>query len=273
MRRMCEPSLRRRVDWSRMAEPQRDGYDTDRIVELVGDRRRPDGPRCAGTWFDVAPVYAGRAAFSRDFGGFDDAPATHPNLSRAVALVEQWPVGGAQARRLIAVVHPALDPDVDDDLGWDQFAAASHSYEDAFGTLWVTVHSPLGVAEAIVHEMAHHKLRACGVRFESADAIVANLATERHPSAILRGLARPMPAVLHGFYAVLHVVALELAILAGGDERQAPLVRRLLRRNGEILASGRATLRRHLVVDEAGATFVPAMFSWHDRLAVEAGQA
>ncbi len=277
----------RDVDWARVAEPQLDGSDTDRILQLVAPRGHGPPDRCSapsepssgsstpldGTmWFAVAPAYAARGDFRRDFRAFRDAPPTHPNLARAAQLVDRWPLGSRQARRLVDVVHPALDPTLADDLGWDRFAAASHSYDDAFGTLWTTVHSPLGVAEAIVHEMAHHKLRACGVRFESADAIVANPPGECHPSPILGGRRRPMPAVLHGFYAVLHVVALELAIVADGDASATALARRLLRRNLGLLAAGRATLRRHLVVDRVGAAFVPAALAWHDRLSVEAGQ-
>jgi HEXXH motif-containing protein len=221
-------------------------------------------------WFDVAPVYADRPEFARDFAGHRDATATHPNLARAVALLDAWPRGAAQARALIQVLHAALAPDAADDVGWDAIVSASHSYDDAFGSLWATVHSPIGLAEAIVHEMAHHKLRAFGVRFEAADELVTSLPDERHPSPLLGGRLRPLPAILHAHYALLHMIALETAILAARIEPAAPLVRALLRRNLALLDRGGATLRRHLVVDRFGAVFMEALWGWQARLGAEA---
>ena len=265
------------TDWSRMAEPQGDGYDTGMVLRLAATLSpcRPSAPAsvavpAGSVWFDVAPVYAGRSAFERHFARYRVATATHPNVSRAVTLIDAWPRGAAQARRLIHVLHAALDPDVEDDLGWNAIASASHSYEDAMGSLWATVHSPVGLAEAIVHEMAHHKLRACGVRFEHADCLVANRPDERYPSPILGGRARPMPAILHAQYALLYMVALEIAILAARLTPAAQLVRALLRRHLLLIAEGDATLRRHLVVDEYGAGFMPGLRQWQTELVANA---
>jgi hypothetical protein len=253
-----------------MAEPQPDAYDTDIVLRLAADRRRspPSGADrpAAAVWFEVAPVYAGRADFERDFTGFGDAPSTHPNLARAVALVDAWPVGAAQARALVHVLHAAVDPTEPGDDGWGVVASSSHSYEDAFGTLWATVHSPVGLAEAVVHEMAHHKLRACGVGFTAAERLVANHPGERYPSPLLDGRPRPMPALVHAHHALLHMVALETAILAAGDPLAHPVAGALRRRHLDLLRESDATLGRHLVVDEAGAAFVPAMRRWQRRL-------
>ncbi|HEV3000522.1 MAG TPA: HEXXH motif-containing putative peptide modification protein [Solirubrobacteraceae bacterium] len=257
-----------RTDWARLAEPQEDGYDTAVVERLSGPA--PAAAPADGLWFAVAPVYAGRPDFRRDFARFGVADAGHPNLAAAVALVDRWPVGAAQARRLIRVLHAGLDPEVAPDVGWETISTASHSYEDAFGTMWATVHSALGLAEAIVHEMAHHKLRAYGVRFESADRVVANAPRERYPSPLLAGRPRPMPAVVHAQYAVLHMVALKLAILASGRSPAAGLARALLRRDLRIAAEGAAVIRRNLVVDGAGERFMPALWDWQARLLAEA---
>jgi HEXXH motif-containing protein len=267
------------LDWSRLAEPQEDGYDTEVVVGLAAMPTPADvptplaaasGDHTARPWFAVAPVYADRPDFRRDFSRFRVADPQHPNLARAVALVDCWPAGAAQARRLISVLHAALDPDVDDDLGWATIATSSHSYDDAFGTLWATVHSPLGLAEAIVHEMAHHKLRAYGVRFESADRIATNAPSERYPSALLGGRMRPMPAVLHAQYALLHMVALKLAVLAAGPAVAAGLARALLRRDLQMVGEGAVTIGRNLVVDRHGARFMPALWRWQAQLITEA---
>lgn len=269
-------SLLASTDWSRMAEPQRDAYDTDVVLRLAATLHPHHQCALAYTpigndsiWFDVAPVYAGRPDFERDFAHYRAAPERHPNVLRAVALLNSWPLGASQARSLIRVLHAAIDPVVVVD-GWDAIVSSSHSYDDAFGSMWATVHSPVGLAEAIVHEMAHHKLRACGVGFLTADCIVANLPDERFPSPILDGRRRPMPAILHAQYALLHMVALEIAVLASGTARARPLARALLRRHLTLVEQGDLTLRRNLVVDQYGVGFMPAMRGWQTRLLSEA---
>jgi HEXXH motif-containing protein len=267
--------MRSAIDWSRLAEPQDDGYDTDVISRLAGDHALavPADANGSGIWFAVAPVYEGRPDFRRDFARYAVADARHPNLARAVELVNAWPVAAAQARQLVRVVHPALDPAVAPDVGWETISTASHSYEGAFGTMWATVHSALGLAESIVHEMAHHKLRALGVRFSSADRIVANACRELYPSPLLGGRRRPMPAVVHAQYALLHMVALKLALLARDGSRGAEadaLVRTLLRRDARLAREGAVIIRRNLVVDEYGLRFMPALWRWQERLLAEA---
>jgi hypothetical protein len=117
--------------------------------------------------------------------------------------------------------------------------------------------------------MSHHKLRACGVRFDTADRIVANLPDERHPSPLLGGRPRPVPALLHGHYALLHLVALDIAVLTAGAALRPP-VQRSLRRHLAMIGEGDLTFRRHLVVDTAGAGFVTGMRRWQRRLIAEA---
>jgi hypothetical protein len=270
------------MDWSRLAEPQNDGYDTEVVEHLAALRARgalpagsilpaepANGRHAGGTWFAVAPVYAGRPDFQRDFARYGVADARHPNVALAVGLVDRWPAGAAQARRLIRVLHAGLDPDIAHDVGWTTVATSSHSYEEAFGTMWATVHSALGLAEAIVHEMAHHKLRAYGVRFEGADRIVANAVSERHPSPLLGGRRRPMPAVLHAQYALLHMVALKLAILATGPATAMDLAWTLLRRDLRMVGEGGDIIRRSLVVDGHGERFMSALWRWQGRLIAE----
>jgi HEXXH motif-containing protein len=221
-------------------------------------------------WFDVSPVYADRPDFVRDFGDYSTAEGLPSTLAPAVELIDCWRVGAAQARAVIRVLHPAYEPGREAELEVDSVlgvvASSSHSYADQFGSLWATVDSPVGVAEAIVHEMAHHKLRALGVWFETADRIVANLPTECYPSPILGGRARPMPAVLHAHYALLHMVALELEILAAGPTASHPSVAALLQRHCSLLRAGDVILWRNLVVDEVGARFLPPVREWQTSL-------
>jgi hypothetical protein len=79
-----------------------------------------------------------------------------------------------------------------------------------------------------------------------------------------------MPAILHAHYALLHMIALEIAILAGRVTLAIPLVSSLLRRHLNLVVDGDATLRRYLVVDEYGADFMPALRRWQTTLVGEA---
>jgi HEXXH motif-containing protein len=266
--------MRSAIDWSRLAEPQVDGYDTDAVSRLAGDHAAavPADVKVGEPWFAVAPVYDGRPDFRRDFARYAIADAGHPNLARAVDLVDTWSVGAAQARRLMRVLHAGLDPAVASDVGWETISTMSHSYEDAFGTMWATVHSALGLAEAIVHEMAHHKLRALGVRFESADRIVANPHRELYPSPLLGGRLRPMSAVVHAQYALLHMMALKVELLVCGGvcgPEADTLVRTLLRRDARLVSEGAVIVRHNLVVDDYGLRFMPALWRWQERLLAE----
>src|SRR3954464_15098638 len=157
-------------DWRRMAVPQPDGYDTDwtlRFAEAGGTpgrplpyRRRPPGD---------APTFCdGRVAVrqSQDRNPFSDriVPANlcHPNLARSAAFLARWPAAYTQFVRLIDTVHPYTDPS-QARLGEMALGSCSHSYEEHFGSLHTTVDDAFGLAQALLHEMAHQKLRALGL--------------------------------------------------------------------------------------------------------------
>ena len=75
-----------------------------------------------------------------------------------------------------------------------------------------------------------------------------------------------MPALLHAHYALLHMLALELEILATGPVPARALTTALLRRHVNLLSVGTALLRQNLVVDEASTRSLPALRRWQDCL-------
>jgi HEXXH motif-containing protein len=128
--------------------------------------------------------------------------------------------------------------------------------------LWASVNSAVGLAQSIVHEMAHHKLRALGVSFESASAVVANDTMSRYRSPLV-GWNRPMAAVLHAHYALLHVAALDVALLGSEHSRtvRAALSRSLVR-HVELMRQSASVIRRHMIVDAFGVSYMQAMWGW-----------
>jgi HEXXH motif-containing protein len=258
------------VDWRRMAAPQDDGYDTDmtlRLAENCGTpsrplpyRRRPiDG---AATFCDgmVAVRQAPELGMMTD--RIVPAQIDHPNIPLGAAFLARWPAAYAQFGRLVDTVYPYTDP-VQASQGECALGSSSHSYEDQFGSVHATVDNALGFAQALIHEMAHQKLRALGVSVESAERLVANNPSELFDSPIRKDRPRPMTAVLHAQYSFIHVTALDLHMLAGAKgERERQYILMLLARNVPRMQAGYQEVARHIRTDEVGRLFVDAFMEW-----------
>ncbi len=258
------------VDWSRMAEPQKDGYDTEMTLRMAGHgvtplrtqpyRRRPiDG---AATFCD------GNVAIrpAPELGLMTDkilpAGLDHANLAAGAALLARWPTAYAQFRRLVDTVYPYTDPQ-QARMGEAALGSSSHSYEEDFGSIHATVDNALGFAQALIHEMAHQKLRALGVSIETADRIIANDPSQRFESAIRKDQMRPMTAVFHAQYSFIHVTALDLYMLAASQsERERQYILMLLARNVPRMQEGYEEVSRHIETDAAGRLFVDAFMKW-----------
>lgn len=258
------------IDWSRMAVPQPDGYDTDAILALAGSgasplrpapyqRRPPEGSHafCGG-------MVAVRAGPERGLGSASMVPAAldHPHLDKAAALLARWPAAHAQFQRLVEAVHPYCDL-AQVRLGQWAFGSSSHSHEADFGCILVTVDDPLGLAQALLHEMAHHKLRAMGVSVEVADRLIANPPDQRFDSPIRKDRTRPMTAVFHAQYSFMHVTALDLYMLKKADDPlEATKILMLLARNVIRMEAGYREIDVHLITDSIGQTFVEPFMRW-----------
>ena len=137
------------IDWSRLAVPQDDGYDTEEFARRLS---LPTG-------------HTGQAAVRPSSpGGLPNptcqpAPVEHPNIPIALALLARWPTVARQFHRLISVIHPYSDPG-QARLGALALGSCSHSRETEPGVIHVTVDDYLGAAQGMAHEMAHLKLRA-----------------------------------------------------------------------------------------------------------------
>jgi HEXXH motif-containing protein len=268
------------VDWGRMAEPQTDGYDTDVTLQLAENevtpwrplpyRRRPtDGEAtfCDGA---VAIRQAPERGLMTD--ALLPARVDHPNIAAGGALLSRWPNAYKQFTRLIDTVYPYTDPE-QAQMGDQALGSSSHSYEEDFGSVHSTVDSALGFAQALIHEMAHQKLRALGVSIETAERLITNSASEEFESPIRKDRKRPMSAVVHAQYSFIHVTALDLHMLAkanGERERQSILM--LLARNVPRMQSGYEEVASHVRTDEAGRQFIDAFMRWSKQV-LERGQA
>ncbi|CAN5535935.1 hypothetical protein BH09BAC6_BH09BAC6_33220 [soil metagenome] len=259
-----------KIDWSKMCIPQSDQYDTRMILYLamhgtsplrkVPYQRRPveDAPTCCdGT---VALRLFPDRVFSTD--NVVPAAFDHPNLERGAQFLARWPAAYTQFKTLMDTVYPYSDLG-QAKMGAYAFGSSSHSFENEFGGIHVTVDDPIGMAQAMIHEMAHQKLRAMGVSFEVAERLITNPPSERFVSPIRKDKTRPMTAVFHAQYSFMHVTALNLYMLkAAKDEPERTRILMLLGRNVPRMQQGYDVISENITTDTEGSNFVNEFMRW-----------
>src|SRR5919202_1179323 len=197
------------ICWKRLAEPQIDQYDS--LIALEFAQRRGYLRRDisgAPTFFDGKVAIRNDSALSRP----DCIPATpaHPNIERACDLIRLWPTVFTQCQLLIESVSVFTYTQTSGDTTHNSTCNTvliCSSGKRGFGTIASTINSDVGFAEALVHEMAHHKLWALGIEFESAERIIRNSPEQKFKSPIRYDCLRSMSAVLHAQYSFTYLSA------------------------------------------------------------------
>lgn len=269
--RRMSPSLDGALDWTRMARPQADGYDTEIVLRLRQQTRPPgdakrSGPRPAGK---THTLFGGRVAVvNRSWGGlagknYVPAPCDHPNLGKAAGYLQAWPEISRQFPQIVDTIQPWIDTSRTPREWLRRPGSSSHSLEEESGTIMVTVDNAIGLANALVHEMAHHKLRALGVSLLTASRLITNDPRESYFSPI-KDRPRPMTAVIHAQYSFIHVLSLECALQLGEqltpDEKRSAIPR--LAWHLEKMQQGYHQIDRHVRTDSDGADFMCGFQAW-----------
>ena len=267
-----------RIDWSRCAEPQPDQHDSVACWDLVTTtttpvRSRPHRRRLPGgdpTIFDGAVAVRYIADVVPGAPRNAHGPLEHPNLALAAEYLRRWPEAYLQFRTLMDSIHPMIDTQIPLSAYGRARGSNSHSDEDRFGTMYGTVHDPVGLSEAMVHEMAHNKLRGLGVYVERAFRIVTNPPDQLFESPIRKDRPRPMSAVLHAQYSFIYVTQLDLKCLA---EETDPVVAdawlSMLALNVPRMELGFEEIRRSIALDATGRLFIDGFFAWSERVISE----
>lgn len=262
-----------KIDWARLAYPQEDQYDSRIILELTGlctslrrpslYTRRPIGHH--PTIFDGAVAVRELPRSTLREPDFVLAPPNDPNLEAAARYVARWPQVYEQFKLLIDTVVPLYDASITPAERGEVLGSCSDSDESQFGTLMATIEDPLGLAQAMVHEMTHQKLRALGISVEAAEHLIINDPNELYRSPLRHDCMRPMTAVFHAVYAFIHVVALDLRMIAPEED---PVVHErlvlLLARNVPRMQVGFKTIQDNLRTDSAGTEFCGVFMEWAD---------
>lgn len=255
------------IDWSRVAEPQPDQYDTEVVLERL---RQMEGFRRPPTLGDTPTIFDGAVAVRPLEGpylkmGFSSAPLDDQRIRLAEGYVRQWPTVFQQFKSLIYAFYPLSDAS-GTRIRPGGKGYSSHSFESRIGTLCASIEDPIGTAEAFVHEMAHNKLRALGIMFESTQGFITNDPEDRYLSPIRIGVLRPMTAVFHAEYSFIYVTQLYLMMLAADPEEETRkyllvLLKTLLPR----MEAGFEVIEANIQVDSIGRPFVDGFMDWARR--------
>jgi hypothetical protein len=214
-----------------------------------------------------------RSCYPKLAARFPDAPPDHPHIARADEYLHRWPLGLALVKALVHSFHPFRHPEVSLDESARPTTSFCHSSDlpEEFGAICSTINDPLCLAENLIHEAAHQKLFALGIRKTSSEGLIANVPEERFRSPVRKDEPRPMTALVHGVYAYMYVTALDLALLR--DEPPGTFREVLLNRlatNLKRLLEGAGEMKAHREVDVRGACFFTGFDGWLDEL-IEAG--
>lgn len=250
-----------------MAVPQEDGKDTELLLKygehspLIPTERLREGEY---------GIFGGRVALRHYYQPllqeFNNAPFDHPNIGAAEALIESWPEIYDQCGEVLNAFHPVLIKGVEDDGTYK--GSNSHQPKDTLGSMWATVHDPVLLAQAIVHELAHNKLFAIGQYFGTSEPFFENDQKELYDSPIRLDVLRPMSAVFHAVYAFVHVLALDRKMLrlklSDQEHRQ---VRGLLHYNALRMRKGAELIEKCARLTKQGECFVATFLTWaHDEI-------
>lgn len=263
----------RSIDWSRLAAPQADGYDTAVFLSLVAEESTPwrQAP-VERPAFEPPAILIGDHAVSIGLGPlgpliehprFEPVAGVPAALRRGIDYVKRWPEAAMQWPHIVHRIQCYTDKTIPEADRSTWLKSASHSIDERFGEIALTADSDINVAQCIVHEMAHHKLRAMGVGNERCIRFVTNPSSELYKSPVVHEALRPMTAVLHAQYSFMHVTQLDIHMLAA-ETQPGPYarIRSLLALNVQRMEQGLDVIERHMRVDEEGEAFICAFVDW-----------
>ncbi|MEZ4298934.1 MAG: HEXXH motif-containing putative peptide modification protein [Polyangiaceae bacterium] len=190
----------------------------------------------------------------------------HPDKEgNAIALggkgIEAWVGALREAMGLVRGCLPELAAEIElfvhqiVPVGFDAQRHLSASYQEAIGTIYMTLHpSVMTMTEALIHEFSHNKINAL---FE-LDEVLENAWSPLYASPV-RPDPRPLHGVLLAVHAFLPVARLYERMIEVGHpraqsadfERRFAQIRKTNREGAEVvLSNGRATAVGRGVLDE-----------------------
>jgi hypothetical protein len=268
---------RQAVDWASVARPQEDLRDLFSALDLFAAHYDPDSIKKNDLDISRDALCGGRVriryCYETTSEDVQDAPFNHPNIKAAEAYLHFWSIGYRQFQAMIHSFHPVLRPGQPEDEKGFLEGSYCHSsdHPSMLGTMWSSVNCAMMLAENFVHETAHQKLFALGIRKETCDGLITNDPAKGYKSSVIIDRARPMTAVVHGVYAYLYVTQFDVKALRAlrKDQHKFSELRNRVRTNMRRIEDGLEEIRRYITVDEEGTQFMKGFYDWADELIEE----
>jgi hypothetical protein len=252
------------INWSKVARPQHDGYDTFVLTELDALRG-----------WSKRPVTAAVTLANGSIG------CPLPNASwwhsepPPIVLEQEWADELTRFLNRWTEGYASLISYVDEFWTWrtgrhghgctsGHMQMAQHEGHPRH-VVYVTSDDYQGCAQGIYHEFGHLRLETCGIAVEDHNGLLLrNPATELYDSSVRKDKQRPMSAVLHGVYAWLMFMENDYHIyLANKDVARFALY---AKHNIVKIEEGVSEIRRYARWTQDGQAFVDGLFEWADDL-------
>ncbi len=173
------------------------------------------------------------------------------SLRAAIAIV------GEHLPALRAVMDVVLHTVVP--VGWDAERHVSASYQEAVGTIYLSLHpSPMTMAEAVIHEAQHNVLNA----LLDLDPVLEN-----PPGALYASPVRPDPRPIHGVLLAVHAFLpvarlYERMIASGAPEARSPAFAARYARVREVNREAAARVIEHARPTPVGRGLIEEIRRW-----------
>jgi len=260
------------TDWLKMAEPRDDALDTAAVLVLASAAGFVRTPVPAGAQLLLGVEIRPALDFAPKITGLVIAAIDSAYVAEVEALVGCWPAMDAQARALLTALYPTVRAsgarvrEFGGSYGTRDQDVAAH-----FGQVYATVDSAHGFAEGIVSSLANWKLYAMGVRTREWDRVLlGNAAADVAELPLRSGEMRPLGAVLHAVYAMLHILEWNLRVARSGLKAYERACAHAIVANAGRIAKGWVALDAAARPTADGAAFLAACRAWSDRLTGEA---
>lgn len=252
------------IDWTRMAKPQDDGYDSDVIVALLAPRfgwaPSNGGSFVGGRVRVVADPFNNRSEFMLNVFA-DVTPAEIVAVDRMLAA---WPAGYGWLGTFLDEFWPKRMVR-NGGLSFEGRGSCSghqalNSWNEDFHRMavYVTVNDPQGCAEGIYHEAGHLRLEVFGLNIDDHDGfLITNAPEELYDSPVRKDCKRPMCAVIHGLYAWMMLTESDLWCIQSGVGDSVPLKVNLPK-----IEEGILEVERYVRTTAAGDAFMAGLLDW-----------
>ena len=177
------------------------GEETHSIESWAGDDARPDF--VTRPYHAITPTLRLALADNNPLQMFEAHPDKEGNaIDLGGRSADAWCASLRESLDLIATYLPTLRGEIDLFLhlavpvGYDEHKHLSASYQEAIGTIYLTLHPNLmTMTEAVIHEFSHNKLNA----LLELDPLLENAFWPLYTSPV-----RPDPRPLHGVLLAVH---------------------------------------------------------------------